>query len=155
MLSEVALQKREQMIRDGFCVIDNILTEEFLQELRDESERLIAGNVQLEKQIYHGHYISVSNDENEHVHRLLEWQPSRKALEEMGFGDFTARGGIIILTKDPGAPPLFWHQDWYHWDDPMSCTPWPQQIFLNYYLTDTTLENGCLKVIPGYSSQTD
>ena len=146
MLSEIALQKREQMIRDGFCVIDNILTDEFLQELREESERLIAGNVQ---HIYHGHYISVMGDENEHVHRLLEWQPSRKALEAIGFGDFTALGGIIILTKDPGSPPLFWHQDWYHWDDPMSCTPWPQQIFLNYYLTDTTLENGCLKVIPG------
>ena len=149
MTPEIGLEKREQMIRDGFCVIDNILTEEFLQQLREESERLIAGNVQSEKQIYHGHYISVSGDENEHIQKLLAWQPSRNVLEAIGFGDFTALGGIIILTKDPGAPSLFWHQDWYHWDDPISCTPWPQQIFLNYYLTDTTLENGCLKVIPG------
>lgn len=67
----------------------------------------------------------------------------------MGFGDFTVKGGIIILTKDPGGPPLYWHQDWYHWDDPISCAPWPQHIFLKYYLTDTTPENGCLKVIPG------
>ena len=29
MSPEIALQKREQMIRDGFCVIDNILTDEF------------------------------------------------------------------------------------------------------------------------------
>ena len=33
MTPEVALQKREQMIRDGFCVIDNILTEEFLMKI--------------------------------------------------------------------------------------------------------------------------
>ena len=30
MTPEIALQKREQMIRDGFCVINNILTDEFL-----------------------------------------------------------------------------------------------------------------------------
>ena len=29
MTPEVALQKREQMIRDGFCVINNILTDTF------------------------------------------------------------------------------------------------------------------------------
>ena len=149
MIREIALQKREQMIREGFCVIDNILTDEFLQELRDESERLIAGNTPSEKQKFHGHYISVPGDENEHIQKLLAWRPSRNALQEMGFGDFTTFGGIILLAKDPGAPPLFWHQDWYLWDDPISCAPWPQQIFLNYYLTDTTLENGCLKVIPG------
>jgi ectoine hydroxylase-related dioxygenase (phytanoyl-CoA dioxygenase family) len=35
------------------------------------------------------------------------------------------------------------------WNDPLSLAPWPQTIFLNYYLTDTSAENGCLKVIPG------
>ena len=57
MIREIALQKREQMIRDGFCVIDNILTDEFLQELRDESERLIANYVQPDHTRYHGHHI--------------------------------------------------------------------------------------------------
>ena len=32
MTPEVALEKREQMIEEGFCVIDDVLTEEFLQE---------------------------------------------------------------------------------------------------------------------------
>ena len=67
----------------------------------------------------------------------------------MGFGDFESTGGIIILTKDPGEPALYWHQDWASWEDPISVTPWPQQIFVSYYLSDTSVENGCLKVIPG------
>lgn len=46
MTLKVALQKREQMLRDGFWVINNILTDEFLKELRDESERLLANYVQ-------------------------------------------------------------------------------------------------------------
>ena len=148
MTPEVALQKREQMIRDGFCVIDNILTDAFLQELRDESERLLANYVPPDHTRYHGHHLQVTSKDNTLVQKLLEWQPTLNALEEMGFGDFPVPVGITILTKDPGAPPLYWHQDWYHWNDPISCAPWPQDIFMKYYLTDTTPENGCLKVIP-------
>ena len=35
------------------------------------------------------------------------------------------------------------------WDDPMSLSPWPQTVFLNWYLTGTDRGNGCLRVIPG------
>lgn len=45
MTPKIALEKQKQMIRDGYCVIDTILTEKFLQELRDESERLITDHV--------------------------------------------------------------------------------------------------------------
>ena len=54
-----------------------------------------------------------------------------------------------MLTKEPKGPPLYWHQDWMRWNDPLCVSPWPQTIFFNYYLQDTSVENGCLKVIPG------
>ena len=60
MTPEVALQKREQMIRDGFCVIDNILTDAFLQEFRDESEQLLANYVPPDQTRYHGHHLQVT-----------------------------------------------------------------------------------------------
>ena len=47
------------------------------------------------------------------------------------------------------APPLFWHQDGILWDDPTSYTDEPVQVFLMYYLVDTSRDNGCLRVIPG------
>ena len=34
MTPDEALQKREQLIKDGYCVVDNTLTQEFLDELR-------------------------------------------------------------------------------------------------------------------------
>lgn len=83
------------------------------------------------------------------MRRLAEWQPARQALEQMGFGDFKHGGGLIVLTKEPYAPAFYWHQDWGQWNDPLSCTPWPQTIFLSYYLEDTSLANGCFQVIPG------
>ena len=67
----------------------------------------------------------------------------------MGLGDFANTDGIILLTKDPGEPALYWHQDWMRWNDPMSSSPWPQIIFVSYYLGDTSRESGCLKIIPG------
>ena len=149
MTPEGALGKRNQMLRDGYCMVDDILTDEFMQELHDETERLIAGHVEPKEMIYQGQHVNVHGANNPYIQKLLEWHPSRNALEQLGFGDFAASGGIIILTKEPGGPPLYWHQDWMRWNDPLSCSPWPQTIFLNYYLTDTTPENGCLKVIPG------
>ena len=149
MQTEIALTKQEQMLQDGYCFVDDILTEEFLQELRDESERLIAAHVPPPDVRYQGQHVNVTGQENDLIKRLLEWQPARAALEELGFGDFESTGGIIILTKDPGEPALYWHQDWADWENPISVTPWPQQIFVSYYLSDTSVENGCLKVIPG------
>ena len=149
MTPEVALEKREQMLRDGFCIVDDILMDEFLQELHDESERLITNHVEPADLVYQGQHVNVRGADNPYIEKLLKWQPSWDALEQIGFGDFMASGGIIILTKESGGPALYWHQDWMRWNDPLSCAPWPQTIFLNYYLADTTPENGCLKVIPG------
>ena len=150
MTSEQAVEKREQMLRDGYCVIDNVVPEDFLVELRNETERLIENHVELPEHVYQGQHIGVKRDDNSVIEKLLSWAPSYAALKELGFGDFeTNAGSVIILTKEPKGPPLYWHQDWMKWDDPMSASPWPQTIFLNYYLTDTTVDNGCLMLIPG------
>ena len=149
MTPEIAIQKREQVIRDGYCVIDDILTQDFLDELREESERLMEFHEPAPDFKYQGQHVGVRGEDNGIIQKLLDWQPSRQALEQLGFGDFQSIGGIIILTKDPGEPALYWHQDWMQWNDPISASPWPQIMFLNYYLSDTTPENGCLKLIPG------
>lgn len=143
------LETRNQMLRDGYCIIEDIVTEDFLQEMRDETERLIANHEEPADLVYQGQHIGVKGADNPVIDKLLSWEPSYQALEELGFGDFKTGGGVIILTKEPHGPPLYWHQDWMQWNDPLSISPWPQIIFLNYYLTDTSVENGCLKAIPG------
>lgn len=40
MAPEEAAQKREQTLRDGFCIIDDVLSEEFVCELVEEADRL-------------------------------------------------------------------------------------------------------------------
>ena len=149
MTAEEALRKRAELERDGYCVIDDVLSAAFLEELREETERLMDGHQPAVDFKYQGQHVVESGANNETIRRLLEWEPSRAALEAIGYGDFRAAGSVILLTKDPGEPALYWHQDWMQWNDPYSLSPWPQTAFLSYYLQDTSPENGCLKVIPG------
>lgn len=150
MLSaEKAIEKREAMLRDGYVLIENVLPESLLEELRAETERLIANHVEAPELRYQGQHIDEFAVDNPVIDRLLTWKPAYEALAAMGFGDFKPEGKVIILTKEAGGPPLYWHQDWVFWNDPLSLAPWPQVVALNYYLTDTSVENGCLRVIPG------
>lgn len=146
---KTAQAKRIQMLSEGLCVIPDILSEDFLQELRRETDCLNATLEHHPDAKYQGTHINVSFEDNEIMRRLAEWQPAQQALEELGFGDFSADGKVLILTKEPYGPALYWHQDWSMWDNPLSCSPWPQKIFASYYLEKTRVENGCLKIIPG------
>lgn len=69
-------------------------------------------------------------------------------LAELGFPDPSFADGYII-SKPAGGGRLFWHYDWFAWDDPRSFEPPPPQVFAMVYLTDTRRENGCLRAIPG------
>jgi hypothetical protein len=69
-------------------------------------------------------------------------------LRECGATDPRFTGGFLI-SKPGNGPPLFWHQDWWGWDDDSAYRPRAHQLFAMIYLTDTRPENGCLRVIPG------
>jgi hypothetical protein len=70
-----------------------------------------------------------------------------KLLRDCGATDPRFTGGFLI-SKPGNGPPLFWHQDWWGWDDDGAYQPRAHQLFAMIYLTDTSVENGCLRVIP-------
>lgn len=149
MSPDEALQKRERLTTDGFCVIDDVLPADLLHDLRQETDRLLDSVEHPAHWRYQGSDLHVKGQENPVIDRLVKLQPARNALDAMGLHDFSSSGAFIILSKPPGGPALYWHQDWMRWNDPMSAAPWPQYLFLSYYLVDTTPENGCFQVIPG------
>ena len=79
---------------------------------------------------------------------LISYPKFMELLERFGAKDPRWLSGYLI-SKPGGGPPLFWHQDWWGWDDPISYQPEPISLFFMIYLTDTTPENGCLRAIPG------
>lgn len=54
-----------------------------------------------------------------------------------------------VSLKEARTPPLWWHQDWWCWDHPVSLRARPPQVALLVYLCDTGPENGALRVLPG------
>ena len=159
-----ALQKRDELVNDGYTVIPEVVGEPMLEELRAWTEKYFANHEIDPKYRYQGSDIQVTSpgrwDErprelSERVfpdpiaERFLANPDLRAACEAAQLEDLTADGGIIVLSKPPKGPPLYWHQDFMNWESPEAATPWPTKIFLSVYLTDTTLANGCLQVIPG------
>jgi len=149
MTSEEGRKLRAQLIQDGYCHIKSVLNGDFLETLREESDRLLDSVDHPPEWQYQGSDLHVNSKENKVMRKLLDWPETQNILQSMGLVDFTPGGIVIVLSKPAGGPPLYWHQDWIGWNDPISMAPWPQQIFLSYYLVDTNFENGCFRVIPG------
>ena len=71
------------------------------------------------------------------------------ALDQVGLSDLRFMSGYVI-SKPPGSPSLGWHQDGWYWDDiDAGYGATPAQVFGMIYLTNTSVHNGCLRVVPG------
>jgi ectoine hydroxylase-related dioxygenase (phytanoyl-CoA dioxygenase family) len=54
-----------------------------------------------------------------------------------------------ISAKAPESSALWWHQDWWCWDHPISFGLSAPQVAVLCYLTDTNERNGALRVLSG------
>ncbi|MGB0605377.1 MAG: phytanoyl-CoA dioxygenase family protein, partial [Candidatus Latescibacterota bacterium] len=79
--------------------------------------------------------------------KIIDYAPQKQVCAELGLENLQPRDNIILLSKPAYGPPLYWHQDFMNWNHPEAAAPWPTVIFLSYYMSDTTRENGCLRVI--------
>ncbi len=139
---------REQLLRAGYCVVEQILSPEMLERVRVASDDLIAAQTAEHFDRYKstGSMIRVYDDP--FFAELVAYQPALDILDSLGFPDSRWTSGFVI-SKPGHSPPLFWHKDWWAWNDPVSYTDLPLQLFLMYYLVDTSIENGRLRVIEG------
>ena len=149
---KIESEKHTKLIADGFCVFEQVLEETMLASVRAASNRVLdaqpAEHFAAQKST--GSMISVYEDP--FFAELVAYPPALNALAALGFPKPRWSSGFVI-SKPPGSPALFWHQDWACWDDPSSYTDTPQQLFLMYYLVDTDIHNGCLRVIKGSHRQ--
>lgn len=140
--------QKNRLIRDGYCCFPRILDASMLERVCQVSDRLIDAQSpeHFEERKSTGSMISVYEDT--FFAELVAYQPALDILAELGYLRPRWSSGYVI-SKPPHSPPLFWHQDWLGWNEPISYTDVPQQLFLMYYLVDTDQKNGCLRVIAG------
>lgn len=138
----------DQLLRDGFCVFENVLSREMLRTLRDATDRLFDAQTAEHRERFRSQGSMIRIIEDPVFADLIAWPAALAALHTLGFAHPSFSDGYII-SKPPHSPRLFWHYDWFAWEDPRSYELPPLQLFLMYYLSDTRRENGCLRVIPG------
>ena len=138
-----------QLRDEGFCIFPNALDAALIAELREATDALLAERTaeNIRRSRYQGSDLRLAYQFAVFA-RLIAWPKTLEALSALGFADPKWRSSHI-LSKAPGAPALYWHQDWTGWDDPCSSWEVAPQLFVMHYLTDTCPENGCLRVIPG------
>jgi ectoine hydroxylase-related dioxygenase (phytanoyl-CoA dioxygenase family) len=132
----------------GVTVVPGVLDRAMLERVRARVATLLA-NLPAEHRAARratGSLVHIAADP--FFAELIAWPAALAALERLGLPDARFSSGYLI-SKPPGGPPLFWHQDWWGWDDPLSYQPEPLQVFLMYYLADTDPASGCLRVVPG------
>jgi hypothetical protein len=139
-------KKAEQLRRDGYCVVPGVLTHDFVQLLREAADAL--GKKSGDSHRSQGSMVGVRDLRDPIFGQLIVSNDIRACFDNLGLDGAAFWTGFVI-SKPPRSPRLFWHFDWYWWDDPISYEREPSQVFAMYYLVDTRPENGCLRVIPG------
>jgi len=72
----------------------------------------------------------------------------RRLATSIGADDLRWVSGYVSV-KEGFSAPLWWHQDWWCWDHPVSLRPAAPQVALLCYLSDTAASSGALRVLPG------
>ncbi len=152
-MKSITTEKREQFNKDGYYVFENIIEPKFLDQLRELTDNILAkqDKSHFEEQISTGSMVMIDWEmayEHNVMAEFISHPRMIVAMAELGFNEPKFGHGRII-SKPPHSPQLYWHEDGRFWDDPVSYTTQPIQCFLMVYLTDTTPQNGCLRVIPG------
>ena len=136
-------------IEQGYAIFKNILPVSMLERLRTASDEQFVNYTDEQRKASGGQGSIVAMPYLPEVFsELIAHPPALDALRSLGFDRPRFWSGYLI-AKEPNTPPSYWHQDWPYWGDPVSADPIPHQLFLMYYLVDTTPQNGCLRVIPG------
>ena len=168
-----AREKRDQLVADGYTVIPEVFSEELLQALRDWSEDYFSQHEVKHRYRYQRSDVSVfspakwargdiatprSGYLSEIGDRMLPDPIVDRFLNDPGVQmectslqreGLQSSEHLTVLSKPAHGPPLYWHQDFTNWNNPIAATPWPTKVFLSTYLTDASVANGCLRVIPG------
>jgi hypothetical protein len=83
------------------------------------------------------------------VQMLLKSGRRMQALRDASGADDLKWISGYVSIKEAFSPALWWHQDWWCWDHPVSYQREAPQMAILCYPTETSMHNGALRVLPG------
>ena len=144
----VSAERLRQLQEHGFCIVPDMAPPPLIEHTRACVERAVATQDEERLARTRSPGTLIDSDGYPELADLIGNPAALDELHRMGFTDIKFWKAVII-SKPPGGPRLYWHQDCMLWQDPRSYSEVPGMIFLMYYLEDTSRRNGCLRLIPG------
>ena len=139
---------RRQLIADGFCHLPGVLDPAALRATVEAAGTALASVDTDHRAQWRSQGSLVPVADHPSFAALIAHAGFQEMFGRLGFHGTRFSSGYVI-SKPPGGPALFWHQDWWGWQHPISREDCVAQVALFLYMTDTTRENGCLRLIPG------
>jgi Phytanoyl-CoA dioxygenase (PhyH) len=135
-------------LRDGYAVLKRLLRADEVVALRADVERLLLAPARPSCERPHNTLVPLRwNDSS--VVRVLASESRRSRLKEIVEAEDLRWISGYLSLKEPRSPALWWHQDWWCWDHPVSYRRQAPQVALLCYLDPTDDRNGALRVLPG------
>ena len=138
----------EQLKHDGFFILEDVASADMIEKTRACAAQAISSLSEDDLAGARSPGSLINSDNYPGLADLIGNPRALTELREIGLEDIGFWKAVII-SKPPGGPLLYWHQDCIMWHDPRAYTDLPPMIFLMYYLEDTGVENGCIRVLPG------
>jgi hypothetical protein len=131
---------------DGFAVLESFVSKVELKEIVPLVESNLTSSHELACTRPHNTLVPLRW--NDPIVRLLLKSDRRvQGLTDVLRADDLKWISGYVSIKEPHSPPLWWHQDWWCWDHPLSYRRIAPQIAVLCYLADTTEQNGALRVL--------
>ena len=139
---------KEQLDKNGFCVFEKLFSSIDLEKIVRTSVKALETLTPDQREKYKSQGSLLQLADYPEFSDLICHQKLIDMFMKLGFSDTRFSSGYII-SKPPKGPALFWHQDWWGWENSISYSDNVAQLFVMIYLQDTTKKNGCLRVVPG------
>ena len=139
---------RARLAADGFCHVPGVLDPASLGTTRETAEAALSAVGADHRAQWKSQGSLIALADHPSFAPLVTHPGFQEMFRRLGFRGTLFSSGYVI-SKPPGGPALFWHQDWWGWRHPISRQDRIAQVALFLYMTDTTRENGCLRLIPG------
>lgn len=141
-------EHRETLNNQGFAVVKDYLSGSMLWALSVQSDGALSALAPEHRDEYRSQGSLVNLGDHPEFSHLITSVELLNLISGLGYRSCRWLAGYLI-SKPANSPALFWHQDWWGWDHPISYSAQLTGIGVMIYLSDTHRENGCLRVIPG------
>jgi Phytanoyl-CoA dioxygenase (PhyH) len=135
-------------VRDGFAVLNQFLNGGEVEKIQTAVDSII--NSPPDSACSRPHNTLLPFRWNNPIVQIVLASKKRVRLLKQAFGtdDLKWISGYVSI-KEARSPALWWHQDWWCWDHPVSYRQASPQVALLCYLSATDTQNGALRVLAG------